>query len=80
MRSVLARRQLAQFLDSLLEFSHFTSSHHQVLPEFGELLFIKLRDVIFELETGLIVKREADLAFDESGGLEDLLFEEFGVL
>ncbi len=51
-----------------------------MLPEFGKLFFIKLSDVIFELESGFGVKREADLGFDESGSLEDLLFDEFWVL
>jgi hypothetical protein len=80
MRTVLTRRQMAEFLDSLFEFNHFTASHHELLPEFGKFLFIKLGNVILELESGLAVKREADLGFDESGSLEDLLFEEFWVL
>lgn len=80
MRTVLTRRQLTEFLDSLLEFSNFTASHHELLPEFGKFFFIKLGNVILKLEIGLAVKREADLGLDESGSLEDLLFEEFGVL
>jgi hypothetical protein len=80
MRAVLTRRQLTEFLDSLLEFNHFTASHHELLSEFSKFLFIKLGNVIFELESGFAVKREADLGFDESGNLKDLLFEEFWIL